>query len=39
MDQLSRGRWVVYFSERGSRESERFLDDEVDACAPSYSAA
>jgi hypothetical protein len=33
MDQLPLGRWVVYFSERGSRESERFFDDEGDACA------
>ena len=33
MDQLPLGRWVVYFAERGSRESERFFDDEGDACA------
>lgn len=33
IDQLPRGRWVVYFAERGSRESERFFDDEGDACA------
>ena len=33
VDQLPLGRWVVYFAERGSRESERFFDDEGDACA------
>lgn len=33
MDQLPLGRWVVYFSERGSRGSERFFADEGDACA------
>jgi hypothetical protein len=32
MDQLPLGRLVVYFAERGSRESERFFDDEGDAC-------
>jgi len=33
MDQLPLGRWVVYYAERGSRDSERFFDDEGDACA------
>ena len=33
MDQLPLGRWVVYYTERGSRESERVFDDEGDACA------
>jgi hypothetical protein len=32
MDQLPLGRWVVYWAERGSRGSERFFDDEGDAC-------
>jgi hypothetical protein len=33
MDQLPLGGWVVYFAERGSRESEHFFDDEGEACA------
>ena len=33
MDQLPLGRWAVYFSERGSRESERVFGDEGDACS------
>jgi hypothetical protein len=33
MDQPPLGRWVVYFAERGARSSERFFDDERDACA------
>jgi hypothetical protein len=32
MDQLPLGRWVVYFAERGSRDSERTFDDEGEAC-------
>lgn len=32
MDQLPLGRWVVYYSERGERSSERTFDDEGDAC-------
>lgn len=33
LDQLPLGGWVVYFAERGARSSERFFDDEGDACA------
>lgn len=33
MDQLPLGRWVVYYTERGGRSSERVFDDEGDACA------
>jgi hypothetical protein len=32
MDQLPLGRWVVYFAERGSRDSERVFEDEGEAC-------
>jgi hypothetical protein len=32
MDQLPLGKWVVFWSERGGRESERTFGDEGDAC-------
>jgi hypothetical protein len=32
MDQLPLGRWLVYYADRGSRDSERAFDDEGAAC-------
>lgn len=37
MDQLPLGKWVVYWSERGGRESERTFSDEGDACEELFS--